>query len=58
MLGLLSWDEGHYDQAIADFRKAGALARANGDKKLEGASLNNLSLVYDEQGDYDISLER
>ena len=27
VLGLLSWDEGRYDQAIADFRKAGALAR-------------------------------
>ena len=26
--GLLSWDEGNYDLAVADFRKAGALARA------------------------------
>ena len=32
------------------------MAREVGDKRLEGASLNNLSLVYDELGDYDTSL--
>jgi len=58
VLGLLAWDEGNYDAAIANFRKAGELARAAGDRKLEGSSLNNLSLVYDEQGDYDTSLEQ
>ena len=42
----------------ADFRLAGEFAQAAGDRKLEGASLNNLSLVYDEQGDYDVSLEQ
>jgi CHAT domain-containing protein/tetratricopeptide (TPR) repeat protein len=58
VLGLLAWDEGHYDAAIANFRETGEIARAAGDKKLEGSSLNNLGLVYDEQGEYDTSLEQ
>ncbi len=57
-MGLLAWDQGDYDEAIDRFKNAGAVARALGDKKLEGASLNNLSLVYDELGDYDVSLKQ
>jgi len=58
VLGLLAWDEGHYDEATAQFKAAGLVAHELGDRKLEGASLNNLSLVHDELGDYDTSLEQ
>src|SRR5512137_1696287 len=34
VLGLLSWDEGHYDRAITNFRKAGAIGHEIGDRKL------------------------
>jgi CHAT domain-containing protein/tetratricopeptide (TPR) repeat protein len=43
---------------MAQFRSARAIGREVGNRKLEGASLNNLSLVYDELGDYKTSLKQ
>ena len=49
---------GDYDQATDYLTRSIALARNVEDQRLEAKVLNNLSLVYDEQGDYQRSLEQ
>ncbi|MCP4398080.1 MAG: tetratricopeptide repeat protein [bacterium] len=47
----------HFDEALPLFKAAGKIYQAIGDKAGEGATLNNISQIYDARGEYERALE-
>lgn len=57
ILGDIAIEEGHYDQAIDYYKEARALAVANHFKAYAIGSLEKLSFIYEQKGDYVQALE-
>jgi CHAT domain-containing protein/Tfp pilus assembly protein PilF len=56
-LGYEQTDRGQFQEALATFERALALARQSGDRHLEGVILNDIAVVYRILGDYPQALE-
>ncbi|WP_041951818.1 tetratricopeptide repeat protein, partial [Spirosoma spitsbergense] len=55
-LGSLSFDLSEYEKAQSYFEKSLGIAQQIGDKSGEGATLNNISQIYQARGDYETAL--
>jgi len=56
-LGQLLWFQSHFDQALALYQQTYTLAYEIGDHFYQGVALGNISLVYNEIGQYEQALD-